>query len=148
MKSALTFGIVAPSGFVSDPAALERASRWLADRGHGVVVDEAVLLREQRFAGSDDERLAGLHRMFRREEVDIVMAARGGYGLARLLERIDYALLAESGKLFTGHSDCTALQLAMWAQTQTPSLAGPIACFDFGSDAATAVSEFTARSFW
>ena len=148
MKSTLTFGIVAPSGFVNDPAALERASRWLADRGHRVVVDEAALLREQRFAGTDDERLASLHRMFRREDVDIVMAARGGYGLARLLERIDYALLAESGKLFAGHSDCTALQLAMWAQARTPSLAGPIACFDFGGDPATAVSEFTARSFW
>ena len=145
MKDALVIGIVTPSGYVLDPAALGRVEAYFAGLGHRVVIDDAALLRRQRFAGSDAERIDSLHRMFRRDEVDVVIAARGGYGLSRMLEAIDYRLLAESGKPFVGHSDCSALQLALWAQTRAPSVAGPTACFDFGSES---VSEFTARHFW
>lgn len=145
MKHALVIGIVAPSGYVIDPGALARVEAYFAGLGHRVVIDDAALLRWQRFAGSDAERLDSLHRMFRRDDVDMVIAARGGYGLSRMLDAIDYRLLAESGKPFVGHSDCSALQLALWAQTQAPSLAGPTACYDFGSES---VSEFTAGHFW
>ena len=140
-------GIVAPSGYVTDLPALERAVRWFQANGIHVVVDDAVTARDMRFAGSDAERIASLHRMFARDDVDIVMAARGGYGLARLLDRIDYELIARSGKIFCGHSDCTALQMAMLAHQLTPSLAGPTACHDFGPDPAAGVSGFT-LSHW
>ena len=145
MKEALVIGIVAPSGYVTDLSALNRVEAYFAARGHRVVVDDAARRRAQRFAGTDAERLDSLHRMFRRDDVDVVMAARGGYGLSRLLDGIDYRLLADSGKLFVGHSDCTALQLALLAATGAPSLAGPTACFDFGGET---VSEFTERQFW
>ena len=148
MKASLTIGIVAPSGYVTDPEALARAVGWFGDRGHRVVVDEAVWMRDQRFAGSDEARVASLHRMFARDDVDVVMAARGGYGLARLLDRIDYKLIAASGKVFCGHSDCTALELALLAQSHTPTLSGPTACHDFGGNDAQAPSEFTVRNFW
>lgn len=145
MKASLVIAIVAPSGCVADPAALDRAAARLEASGHRVIIDEAARFRHQRFAGTDDERLACLHRMAAREDVDLILAARGGYGISRLLARIDYDLIARSGKLVAGHSDCTALLLALWARTRTPSLAGPTACFDFGGES---VSEFTAREFW
>jgi muramoyltetrapeptide carboxypeptidase len=145
MKEPLVIGIVAPSGYLADLDALNRVEAYFAARGHRVVVDDGARLRWQRFAGNDLERIESLHRMFGREDVDLVMAARGGYGLSRMLDGIDYGLLADSGKLFVGHSDCTALQLALWARTRTPSLAGPTACFDFGGQS---VSEFTERQFW
>ncbi len=145
MKESLVVGVVAPSGYVLDPSALHRVETTFAARGHRVVVDDAVHLRLQRFAGSDAERIESLHRMFRRSDVDLVIAARGGYGLSRMLDQIDFALLAESGKPFIGHSDCTALQLALLARTGAPSLAGPTACYDFGGDS---VSAFTEHHFW
>jgi len=145
VKSALVIGIVSPSGYVVDVSALDRAAAYFEARGHRVIVDEAARNRQQRFAGSDAERLASLHRMARRDDVDLIIAARGGYGLSRLLADIDYTMLAQANKLFVGHSDCMALQLAMWAATRTPSLAGPTACFDFGGDT---VSAFTESNFW
>lgn len=145
MKASLVIGIVAPSGYITDLDALNRAGAWFAARGHRVVIDDVARLRWQRFAGSDAERIDSLHRMFRREDVDVVMAARGGYGLSRMLDGIDYVALAQSGKPFVGHSDCTALQLALLARADAPSLAGPTACFDFGGQT---VSEFTERCFW
>ena len=145
MKSPLVFGIIAPSGYVADPATLDRAARYFEQRGHRAIVDPAAHLRDRRFAGADAERLSSLHRMAARDDVDVVLAARGGYGLSRLLQDIDYGLLARSNKLIAGHSDCTALLLGLWAKTKTPSLAGPTACFDFGGPD---VSTFTEQHFW
>jgi muramoyltetrapeptide carboxypeptidase len=145
MKSSLVIGIVAPSGYVSDPESLDRAAAYFSARGHRVIIDDVARTRMQRFAGTDAERLGSLHRMAARDDIDVILAARGGYGLSRLLGDIDYGLLARSGKLLVGHSDCIALLLALWARTRTPSLAGPTACFDFGGDS---VSTFTERHFW
>src|SRR5207249_695640 len=75
----------------------------------------------------------------------IVMALRGGYGLSRLLPALDLALMAQSGKLFVGHSDFTALQMALLAQTGRISFAGPMLCSDFGAEA---LSDFTMQHFW
>lgn len=44
------------------------------------------------------------------------MALRGGYGLSRLLDRIDYAEIAKAKLCFMGHSDFTAFNLAYLAQ--------------------------------
>jgi muramoyltetrapeptide carboxypeptidase len=60
---------------------------------------------------------------------------RGGYGLTRLLDAIDWALVAASvdaGTRWVGHSDLTALQLGLFAHTGKPSWAGPLALDDFG----------------
>ncbi len=126
-------GIVAPSGAVRDDTRLERAAQRLAQLGFHVVVPEAVRSVFQRFAGADASRLAALHELAERPDVDIIMAARGGYGLSRLLDRIDYSRLAASKKILVGHSDFTALQLALLARERYVTFAGPNAIFDFGA---------------
>jgi muramoyltetrapeptide carboxypeptidase len=63
------------------------------------------------------------------------MATRGGYGLTRLLDRIDWKLVARSterGTRWVGHSDFTAFQLAALAHGGTRTWAGPMAAYDFG----------------
>jgi len=145
MKSSLVIGIIAPSGYVADPVTLDRATAYFERRGHRVVVDPATRLRSQRFAGTDDERLESLHHMAAQPDVDVIIAARGGYGLSRLLGRIDFDALAASGKLFVGHSDIVALLLGLLARTDAPSLVGPTTCYDFGGEA---VSRFTEQHFW
>jgi muramoyltetrapeptide carboxypeptidase len=77
--------------------------------------------------------------------VQLVMAVRGGYGLSRLLERIDYALLAKSGKRYIGHSDFTALLCAGYAQGKLAGYSGPMAGYDFG---ARGISKFAETHFW
>src|SRR5690242_20276932 len=92
-----TIGICAPSGRV-DEAALGHSVEYLKDLGHTVVMPEETVHEWRYFAGSDDERLAGLHRLVEDPQVQMVMAARGGYGLSRLLHRIDWNRVAASGK--------------------------------------------------
>jgi muramoyltetrapeptide carboxypeptidase len=71
------------------------AARRLARLGFAVAVDEAAALRVHRFAGDDETRLAAIHRIAAAAPA-VAMATRGGYGLTRLLERIDWKALARS----------------------------------------------------
>src|SRR5262245_51845330 len=115
MTNSFGIGLYAPAGFVTSDAALERAVARLTALGHHVVVDETCTSRWQRFSASDDVRLAAIGRMASDPRVGLAMAARGGYGWSRLLDRIDYRAIAASGKYWIGHSDFTAFQLAALA---------------------------------
>jgi len=129
--------ILSPSGVLRQAAPLRLATRRLRALGFDVRVDEAALRKHQRFAGDDATRLDALHRVAE-QAPSIAMASRGGYGLTRLLDRIDWALLARSvaqGTRWVGHSDLTVLQLALLAHAGAVSWAGPMACYDFGREA-------------
>ena len=72
------FGIFAPAGFATEPAAVDRAVARLVALGHRVHVDPTARSREQRFSASDDERLAAIARMVSAPDIDIAVAVRGG----------------------------------------------------------------------
>lgn len=138
-------GFIAPSGQVLDAGELDRAISYFEARGYRVVCPQPVRRSHQRFAGTDAQRLQALHAMLTHADVDVVMAVRGGYGLSRLLDQIDYAKLAASGKTIVGHSDFTALNAAAYAQAKLMTWCGPTACFDFGAET---VSPFTETHFF
>ncbi|UOD49298.1 LD-carboxypeptidase [Orrella daihaiensis] len=123
--------VIAPSGAIHQPERLTLATQNLKQLGFKVKVDRQVKLVEERFAGSDSKRLEGIERSLV-QPFDIVMAARGGYGLSRLLPAIDFNAVADSGKVFVGHSDFTAFNLALLAQTGQVSYTGPSMVTDFG----------------
>lgn len=147
-----TLTIYSPSGAVKEAAALRRALKALQCLGFEPGLDESALRREQRFAGSDEERLAAIHRVAR-SGVDVALAARGGYGLTRLLDRLDWKLLADAiaqGQQWVGQSDLTALQLGLLAHARGcgPTWAGPLAAADFGLTASEGgVDDITAACF-
>ena len=124
--------VISPSSAVADPTALERAKSRLTLMGFKVVFDRGVLNVEQRFAGTDAQRLAGFSRALK-QKLPIVMASRGGYGIGRLLPHLDWPAFERAGKRFVGQSDFTAFNLALLAKTGMISYAGPTACFDFGA---------------
>ena len=145
MTKPAKIAIVATSGYPPDLAAYQRAVEGLRAQGHLVHDYYDPQAKDLRFGGSDQARLAQLHAAARNPEVEVVIALRGGYGLSRLLPDVDFRLLADSGKLFVGHSDFTVLQLGLLATTGAASFAGPMVCDDFSR---TDVSEFTHRHFW
>ena len=138
-------GLYAPAGFAIEPEAVERAVARLSALGHRVVVDPTCGTRWQRFAATDDERLAAVMRMSAHPDVELAIALRGGYGWSRLLDRLDYRAIARNGKRWLGHSDFTAFQLAAWEHAGMTTFAGPMAAYDFG---AVAPSTFTFDHCW
>lgn len=126
--------LISPSGAVRDKAALRLGVKRLKQLGHDVELDPDALSSDQRFAGDDEARLAAVARAAG-SRADIVMLTRGGYGLTRLLKRLPYKAIAASvkrGTQWVGHSDFTALQMALLAKTGASTWAGPHACVDFG----------------
>jgi len=137
--------IIAPGGYAEDQVAYEHGIARLEAMGCRVKSYYDPAAKFQRFGGTDEARAAQIHAAFRDPDVKIVMALRGGYGCSRLLNMIDYDALAASGKMFVGHSDLTALQLALLAKTGAPSFSGPMICPDFTRDE---ISGFTTYHFW
>ncbi|MCD2513915.1 LD-carboxypeptidase [Comamonas endophytica] len=126
--------VYSPSSAVIDKPAFKRGIARLRAMGHEVEIDADALARDTRFAGDDATRLAALHRAAA-SGADVALISRGGYGMSRLLPRIDYAAVAKAidgGTKFVGLSDFTAFQSALLARTGAVSWAGPSVGADFG----------------
>ncbi len=127
--------IYSPSGAVRDKAAFRRGIARLKTLGHEVEIDADALTSHQRFAGDDATRLAAIHRAAA-SGCDVAMISRGGYGLTRILDGINYKAVAKSidkGTQFVGFSDFTAFNLAVLAKTAKQTWAGPVLCDDFAA---------------
>ena len=136
-------GIVAPSGFVTDTTIIDRAAQLFAARGWRVLASDTCFERHQRFSGGDAQRLAELQRFCTDRTLDLVLAARGGYGLTRVLGQLDFDAIRRADRAICGYSDFTAFNLAYLARAGGISCQGPSAT-DFGSTAPneTTVGEF------
>ena len=137
-------GLVAPSGFLPDPGIADRAASFFTQRGWQVCAGETVFARELRFAGPDELRAAELQRFATDRSLDLVVAARGGYGMSRLLDRLDFSAIRKAGRILVGYSDFTAFGLALLSRAGGISLQGPSAA-DFASPGDR---ELTLRSFF
>lgn len=133
MGTRRTVGIVAPSGYVPDLRTLDRAAQVFTARGWRVQAGETCFERHQRFAGTDELRAAELQRFCTDLSLDLVLAARGGYGLTRILDRLDFGAIRAAGRTICGYSDFTAFNLAYLARAGGVSLHGPSAA-DFGAE--------------
>ena len=129
-----TVGIVAPSGYLPDAQTIDRAARVFSTRGWQVQAGDTCFDRHERFAGTDAQRAAELQRFCTDTRLDLVVAARGGYGLTRILDALDFAAIRAAGRTICGYSDFTAFNLAYLARAGGVSLHGPSAT-DFGAEA-------------
>ena len=105
--------LVAPAGPLRDRQDLDRSIANVSSFGWTAVPGDYVLERDGYLAGSDDHRLADLNRFLRDDSVDAIWCIRGGYGMMRLLEGVDYEALTRRPKTIIGYSDITALHAAV-----------------------------------
>lgn len=77
-------------------------------------------------AGNDEERLADLHAMIADKNIKAIFCVRGGYGIGRLLDKMDYQLLQENPKIIWGFSDVTSLHIAVNQYADLVTFHGPM----------------------
>jgi muramoyltetrapeptide carboxypeptidase len=140
--------LIAPSGYPYDRAAMERGVTRLRDAGCEVEGLNVLERTDLRFAGSDGERAADINALATMTELpDIALVTRGGYGATRLLPHLHYDALRErlgsASMLLVGHSDFTALQLALYAKSGLRTFSGPLLA-DLGAEPRDA----TWQGFW
>ena len=120
-------GVVALSGVVAS-SRLDAGLEALLSSGHRVL--EAPNVRERSasgyLAGEDSRRLEGLRWLLERG-TRTLMAARGGYGAARLLSNLPWSVMVERGVTFVGFSDLTAILNPLIARGGAVQVHGPMA---------------------
>lgn len=115
--------VVAPAGPV--PREAFAAGAAIIGSRYRLVHDERIFARTGYLAGDDDARAAELAGALADATVEAVFCARGGYGLMRILPRLDRAAFARAPKPIVGFSDVTALHA--WAQAAgVTSLHAPV----------------------
>lgn len=120
-----TIGVVAPGSPVNQRL-LEQGVSWLQDLGFQVKLGESVYAWQGYVAGSDLLRAEDLNRMWRDPEVNGIMAARGGWGSARVLPLLDWELIRRVPKVLVGYSDITVLINAIHTTTDLVTFHGPM----------------------
>jgi muramoyltetrapeptide carboxypeptidase len=118
-------GVCAPSGPVT-PAVLDAGLEWLSAQGHPLVLGKHLRARAGYLAGSDDERRSDFLSLVRDPSVAVILCARGGYGVGRILRGVAAAELREARKLVVGYSDATLLLSFLHACAGLASLHGPM----------------------
>lgn len=117
--------LVSPAGPV--PAdKLESAVEVLKSWGLRPRVYPHALDRHSFFAGTDENRLADLNAALRDPDIRGVFCNRGGYGMQRIVQQVDFAAVRRDPKVVIGFSDITALHTALWTQAGVASVHGPV----------------------
>ena len=129
-----TIAIIAPGAYAPNVSFALRGIERLRSRGWTVKNLVSLESKYLRFSADESTRLAQIYQAADDPEVDVVMALRGGYGLSRILDQIDFDRLAASGKLFVGFSDFTPLHCGLFARAGKISFAGPMLYDDLGSE--------------
>lgn len=126
LKRGDTVGVIAPGTAVTDPDEILKAKEALDYFGLKMKLGKYVLHGNGYKSRSIKERLEDLHNMFTDNEVSAVIAIRGGYGSAQLLDGINYDLINKNPKIFSGYSDITAMHLAINKFSKIITFHGPV----------------------
>jgi muramoyltetrapeptide carboxypeptidase len=134
-------GVAALSGAVA-PEALAAGLDTLRAFGLEPVTARNVGLAWGPFAGTDEERVAGLHELLADDSLAAILFARGGHGLLRVIDRLDWQAIAARPRAWIGYSDLTPLLLAIVERCGWVTFHGPMVATDLarGLDAAEAAS--------
>jgi muramoyltetrapeptide carboxypeptidase len=103
--------IISPSYFIEQQDVLD-AAEILGQWGLRVRTGMNTFKRHGCFAGNDEERATDLQKMTDDPSIKAVLCSRGGYGMSRIIDRVDFSALQRHPKWYAGFSDITVLH--MW----------------------------------
>lgn len=129
LRNGDVIAICAPAGPV-DGSRLDRGIARLRKAGFVPEVADGVLASEGYLAGGDAHRARQFEWALTLPEGRAVMAARGGYGTARILPLVDWKRAVRHRKLIVGFSDLTAVLSYLSTRVGFPCLHGPMAAAD------------------
>ncbi len=126
LRAGDTVGLINPAGATFHPDDVAIARETLLALGLKMKAGAHLLDRYGYLAGTDKDRAADINSMFADGDVKAILTLRGGWGCNRLLDLVDYALVAKNPKILMGYSDITSLLLALNARTGLVTFHGPV----------------------
>lgn len=88
---------------------MDDAVRVLQSWGLEVVIGDTLDATYHQFAGDDDLRAKNMQRFIDDDSIKAIVAARGGYGTIRIVDKVDFSRLTQNPKWIVGFSDITVL---------------------------------------
>jgi muramoyltetrapeptide carboxypeptidase len=79
------------------------------------------------FSAPDKERRDELQAMLDDENIKAILCGRGGYGVTRIIDQLDFTAFKKNPKWVIGFSDITVLQAHLYTKIKTASLHAPMA---------------------
>ncbi len=130
IKKGDVLSLVAPSGAASGPERVVASIAALEGLGYRVKASPHCADRKGYLAGEDSIRASELMAAFADPDTQGVICLKGGYGTPRILDRLDYGIIARNPKFFMGYSDITGLHLAFARETGLVTFHGPMPSSD------------------
>src|SRR6202012_1411570 len=134
LRPGATLAVLSPAS-TPKPELVHRGIAHLNSLGYKTVLSPHALDRGPLYyAGTVEDRVAGLHAAFPDSSMDGIICTRGGWGSAELLPHLDAALIRSNPKAFIGYSDHTSLQGWFWNEARLASFYGPMVAADFARE--------------
>lgn len=108
LKKGDAIGITCPAGFIT-PEEIEPAINKLTEWGFEIIIGNTVGKRDFTFGGTDEERLNDFQQMLNDKKIKAILCARGGYGMVRIIDKIDFKQFVLRPKWIIGFSDITVI---------------------------------------
>jgi muramoyltetrapeptide carboxypeptidase len=126
LKKGDTIGIVCPSGFMpyeNATTCIQTLESW----GYKVKVGDTLGSQFHYFSGTDKQRLQDLQKMLNDTSIKAILCGRGGYGLSRIIDKLDFQKFKRNPKWIIGFSDITVLHAHIFQHFQIATIHAPMA---------------------
>lgn len=134
IKNNSTVGVFSSSSPISAtvPIRYNRGKEYLMSKGFQVIDGSLYGKQDHYRSGGIRERADEFNKLLYNDDVQILMAAIGGFNTNSILPYIDYEYLKRHPKIIIGYSDTTALLLGIYAKTGLVTFYGPALASSFG----------------
>lgn len=122
-----TIAITCPAGYMAKEKAqtcVDVLQQW----GYDVLLGKTLGSRSKNyFSGTDEERLNELQAMLDAPEIKAILCGRGGYGVGRIIDQLDFTAFKKNPKWIIGFSDITILHAHINRNYKIATLHSPMA---------------------
>jgi len=127
LKKGDRIGVVAPAGFMPFEK-METCVNTLQDWGYNVQLGTTTnSYSDNYFSGTDEQRLHDFQAMLDDKDVHAILCARGGYGVSRIIDRLNFKKFKKHPKWIVGFSDITVLHSHVYTKYGIATLHAPMA---------------------
>lgn len=135
LKKGDTIGITCPAGYMATEKAqtcIDTLQQW----GYQVMVGKTLgSSSDNYFSGTDEDRADELQAMLDDSSIHAILCGRGGYGVSRIIDQLDFTRFKRNPKWLIGFSDITVLHSHIFTNYKIATLHAPMAAaFNDGVD--------------
>jgi muramoyltetrapeptide carboxypeptidase len=127
LKKGDIIGLTCPAGYMAREKA-QTCIYTLQQWGYQVMVGKTLGSKSANyFSGTDEERLNELQAMLDDDSINAILCGRGGYGVSRIIDQIDFTKFKKKPKWIIGFSDITVLHAHIYCTCKIASIHAPMA---------------------